>query len=150
MLSDVIIKPKGHHSARPSYKKRNRKKKSRHSFARNQRSVLHSQSLTYEQTNQRPPEKASSSRRALPACACGHLPGCILAGVSCRNGNSNCYCPRNGYSSAEADTSSTTGATFALANPNDPAYDYADGNTHPVSIPHTGAASSSDGNIHWR
>jgi hypothetical protein len=82
--------------------------------------------------------------------------------VSCRNGNSNCYCPRNGYSSAEADTSSTTGATFALANPNDPAYDYADGNTHPVSIPHTdsyantvsiphtGAASSSDGNIHWR
>lgn len=83
--------------------------------------------------------------------------------MPCRNGNSNRYCPRNSYSSAEADTSSTP-ATVAYTNPHALAYDhadsYADGNTNADSISHsyphnhadghTGNSSSSVGNIYWR
>jgi hypothetical protein len=79
--------------------------------------------------------------------------------VPCRNGNSNRYCPRNSYSSAEADTSSTP-ATVAYTKPHALAYDHADGNTNADSISHsyphnhadghTGSSSSSVGNVYWR
>lgn len=54
-----------------------------------------------------------------------------------RNGsaNANSYCQRNGYSSAQADTSSTPATTSALTNPH--ANSFADANANAAPLTHT-------------